>query len=251
MFGNFKRDALLRALNKYIKGIHPQLQAMQLSEKVMRTGEGSKAQYVVCLEGIKKKDDLTAFFMLPIDPASPTIIEDIQAQFYKDDLFMFRDLAEAIHDISTQWKSHLKTKSGMTFRMTTTGFMCEPYVPYGFRKGWYNKDKVTMCISVASPAGVVNDHFWLTVTVPDQDRNLKVQSWCGSWTPPIDIKQDQGVAEHGRLFARFIKSAEESKANRLIQCEDLVQVLKKADEATLAQYLLMNASTFRALRRRF
>jgi hypothetical protein len=218
---------------------------------MVRTGEDGKAQYVVCLEGIKKKDDLMAFFMLPIDPASPTIIEDIQAQFYKDDVFIFRDLAEAIQDISTQWKTHLKAKTGMTFRMTTTGFMCEPYVPAGFRKGWYNKDKVTMCISVASPAGVVNDHFWMSVTVPGEDRDFRVQSWRGSWTPPIDMKQDQSVTEHGRLFAQFINSADETRAYRLTQCESLVQSLKKADETSLAQYLLMNASTYRALRKRF
>jgi hypothetical protein len=250
MFGNFKRDALLRALNKYIKGIHPQLQVMQLTERMVRTGEDGKAQYVVCLEGIKKKDDLMAFFMLPIDPASPTIIEDIQAQFYKDDVFIFRDLAEAIQDISTQWKSHLKAKPGMTFRLTTTGFMCEPYVPASFRKGWYNKDKVTLCISVASPAGVVHDHFWLSTAAPGKD-GLKVQSWCGNWTPPTDQKQNQDVAEHGQLFAQFVESAERSKANRLAQCEKLVESLKKADDTTLAQYLLMNASTFRALNRRF
>ena len=262
MFGNFKRDVLLRALNKYIKGIHPQLQVMQIGERCVVNGDTNKTEYVVCLEGIKKKNDLMAFFMLPIDPASPTIIDEIQAQFYKDDVFLFRDLADAVQVVSNLWKTHLKSKTGMTLRLTTTGCMAEPFIPAGYRKAWHSRGQVTMCVSVANPAGIVDDHFWLMITVPDQNREFKLQSWRGGWAPPSSVPpsgskhvQDSCLhgkaAEHGRLFAQFIESAEESKTNRLVHCGELARVLKTYDETAMAQYFLMNPSIYRSLRKRF
>jgi len=238
MFGNFKRDSLLVALNSVIKeNIHPGLQVISKFS--------SRLSYNVCLEGLKRVDDLKDFFCLPIDPSSPDIITDFKAKYFVDGKFMFADLADAVAGISRIWKSELK--GPLKFKFWMTGSIRQPYA-YKNHDHYYCTDNVSMAIALSNVSAIAHDkYFYLRISQPDEGRKYKLFSWIGkSYDVPKQSDDPIGV------FSHFVEGRKHAKIRHQALCNVVAENLKdKVSVVDLSVFLMNNPAALNAAIKKF
>ena len=243
MFGNFKRDnAVIAALTKIVKeGIHPALQVLFVTED---TWDQRSASYVVCMEGLKNKEDLFNFFAIPIDPTCPDIVAYLKEKFSNSaGEFMFKGLLDAVFAIGPVWRAALKSK--VKFKVYTSGILAEPYSLRSEKKYGGSSKSVSFTVEVSAPLAIMRKkEFLVSITAPDDKKDcvLKIQQrTCQS--SDIGTVYYRDAAEG---FQAYVDEMNEMLVSQLELCKKvagdvLAMPLDKMADVLLAKPTILSA----------
>ena len=238
MFGNFKRTKDIKAVTTFVKELHPMFQFRQIQED----HKNPKRTDAICLEGMKRIDDLQNVFSIRVDLADPDCLARLKEAYSLDGVFAYQELLDLVAFLSSEWQRAIKTwpEIRLNISLATNDWSTERLSFGPVLKATYQ-----LYVEVTSPNCLI-ERFRATIT-RNRSKYTYVADVTASWRATTPVTFD-GLKQ---LLTEYIDSRKSRYDSAYGESLNLASKLQRVPTDKLADMLIMNGRVYSALYRRF